>query len=109
LKPKDHSKDISEFTEAEITLVQYILFALEENAIHQRSKPEAVRCPTLISLDLPLATFIGITGKKNKLLACTQETTRAKLERLRSARFIRSDQKTTTRHPMALNKPTSTY
>jgi hypothetical protein len=26
------------FTEAEITLVQYILFALEENAIHQRSK-----------------------------------------------------------------------
>jgi hypothetical protein len=40
LKPKDGSKDILEFVEAEITLVQYILFALEENAIHQRSKPE---------------------------------------------------------------------
>jgi hypothetical protein len=40
LKPKDTSKDISEFAKAEITLVQNILFALEENAIHQRSKPE---------------------------------------------------------------------
>jgi hypothetical protein len=40
LKPKDASKDISEFAEAEITLVQNILFALEENAIHQHSKPE---------------------------------------------------------------------
>jgi hypothetical protein len=40
LKPKDASKNISEFAEVKITLVQYILFALEENAIHQRSKPE---------------------------------------------------------------------
>jgi hypothetical protein len=40
LKPKDDSKDISEFAEAEITLVQYILLTLEENAIHQRSKSE---------------------------------------------------------------------
>jgi hypothetical protein len=40
LKPKDALKDISEFTEEEITLVQYILFVVEENIIHQRSKPE---------------------------------------------------------------------
>jgi hypothetical protein len=40
LKPKDALKDKSEFVEAEITLVQNILFTLEENAIHQRSKPE---------------------------------------------------------------------
>jgi hypothetical protein len=40
LKPKDASKDISEFVKDEITLVQNILFTLEENVIHQRSKPE---------------------------------------------------------------------
>jgi hypothetical protein len=39
-----------------------------------------VWCPTLISLNLPLASLIGITGKRKKLLTCTQETTRAKLE-----------------------------
>jgi hypothetical protein len=38
LKPKDGSKDILEFAEAEITLVQYILFTVEKNVIHQRSK-----------------------------------------------------------------------
>jgi hypothetical protein len=31
-------------------------------------------------LDLSLASLIGITGKRKKLLTCTQETTRAKLE-----------------------------
>jgi hypothetical protein len=40
LKPKDASKDILEFAKVEITLVQYILFALKENVIHQRSKSE---------------------------------------------------------------------
>jgi hypothetical protein len=39
-----------------------------------------VRCPTLISLDLPLTTLIGITGKRKKLLTCTQEIARAKFE-----------------------------
>jgi hypothetical protein len=39
-----------------------------------------VWCPTLIGLDLPLASFIGIAGKKKKLLTYTHETTRAKLE-----------------------------
>jgi hypothetical protein len=36
--------------------------------------------PTLIGLDFPLTTLIGIAGKRKKLLTCTQETTRAKLE-----------------------------
>jgi hypothetical protein len=60
-----------------------------------------VRCPILIGLDLPLASFIGIAGKRKKLLTCTQETTRAKLERLCSTRLIHGDQKTTTRHAKA--------
>jgi hypothetical protein len=30
-----------------------------------------VQCPTLIGLDLPLITLIGITGKRKKLLTCT--------------------------------------
>jgi hypothetical protein len=63
-----------------------------------------VRCPTLIGLDLPLASFVGITGKRKKLLTCTQETTRAMLERLCLARLIHGDPKTTTRHVMALSK-----
>jgi hypothetical protein len=37
-------------------------------------------CPTLIGLDLPLASVVGIIRKREKLLTCTQETTRAKLE-----------------------------
>jgi hypothetical protein len=40
LNLKDGSKDNSEFAETEITLIQNILFTLEENIIHQRSKPE---------------------------------------------------------------------
>jgi hypothetical protein len=36
--------------------------------------------PTLIGWDLPLATIVDITEKRKKLLTCTQETTRAKLE-----------------------------
>jgi hypothetical protein len=40
----------------------------------------SVWCPTLIGLNLPLATFVGIAGKRKKLLTCTQETTTAKLE-----------------------------
>jgi hypothetical protein len=40
----------------------------------------SVRCLALIDLDLPLTTLIGIVGKRKKLLTCTQETTRVKLE-----------------------------
>jgi hypothetical protein len=39
-----------------------------------------VRSLTLIGLDLPLTTLVSITGKMKKLLTCTQEITRAKLE-----------------------------
>jgi hypothetical protein len=55
-------------------------------------------------LDLPLTSVIGITERRKKLLTCTQDTTRVKLERLHSARLIHGDQKTTTRHAMALSK-----
>jgi hypothetical protein len=40
LKPKDALKDSLEFVEMEITIVEYILFSLDENVIHQRSKPD---------------------------------------------------------------------
>jgi hypothetical protein len=63
-----------------------------------------VRCPTLIGLDFPLASLVDITGKRKQLLTCTQETTRANLERLRSTRLIHGDQNTNTRHAMALSK-----
>jgi hypothetical protein len=52
-----------------------------------------VRSPTLIGLDLRKATLIGIAEKMKKLLTCTLETTRAKLEQLCSARLIHGDQK----------------
>jgi hypothetical protein len=52
-----------------------------------------VRRPTLFGLYLPLASLVGVAGKRRKLLTCTQETTRAKLERLRSARLIQGDQR----------------
>jgi hypothetical protein len=63
-----------------------------------------VRCPTLISLDLPLTALIGITRKRKQILTCTQEIARAKLEWLHSARLIHGDQTITTRHARALNK-----
>jgi hypothetical protein len=90
---------------SENTLVQYILFALEENAIHRCSKPvDTSMAPNPHQFGPPTASLIGITGKRKKLLTCTQETTRAKLERLRSTRLIHCDQKTTTRHANALSK-----
>jgi hypothetical protein len=63
-----------------------------------------VRHPTLVSLDLPLASLVGIASKRKKLLTYTQEATRAKLEKLRSVRLIHGDQKITTRHAKALSK-----
>jgi hypothetical protein len=54
--------------------------------------------PTLIGLDFPLTTLVGIAGKRKQFLTCTQKTARAKLERLRSARLIQGDQKITSRH-----------
>jgi hypothetical protein len=40
LKPKGASKDRTEFAEVVSLVDQIILFALEENAIHQPSEPE---------------------------------------------------------------------
>jgi hypothetical protein len=60
--------------------------------------------PTLIGLDFPLTTLIGIAGKRKQLLTCTQKTTRAKLEQLRSARLIEGDQKVTSRHAEVLTR-----
>jgi hypothetical protein len=63
-----------------------------------------VRSPTLLGLDFPLTTLVGIAKKKKQFLTCTQNTIRAKLEWLCSARLIQGDQKITTRHAKALNK-----
>jgi hypothetical protein len=49
--------------------------------------------PTLVGLNFPLTTLVGIAGKRKQFLTCTQKIARAKLERLRSARFIQGDQK----------------
>jgi hypothetical protein len=54
-----------------------------------------VRSLTLAGLDFPLATLVGIAGKRKQFLTCTQKIARAKLERLRSARLIQGDQKIT--------------
>jgi hypothetical protein len=63
-----------------------------------------VQSLTLISLDFPLATLVGIVRKKKQFLTCTQKITRAKLERLHSTTLIQGDHKITTRHAKALNK-----
>jgi hypothetical protein len=47
--------------------------------------------PTLIGLDFPLTTLVGIIGKRKQFLTCTQKIARAKLERIRSARLIQGD------------------
>jgi hypothetical protein len=60
-----------------------------------------IRSPTLIGLDLPLTTLIGITGKRKQFLTYTQEITRAKFERLRLARLIHGDPRITTRYVKA--------
>jgi hypothetical protein len=65
-----------------------------------------VRHPTLIDLDLPQIALVNITGNRKQILTYAQETTRAKLERLCSARHIPGDQQITTRHAKALLKTT---
>jgi hypothetical protein len=39
-----------------------------------------VRSPTLVGLDFPLTTLVGIAGKRKQFLTCTQKIVRAKLE-----------------------------
>jgi hypothetical protein len=41
-----------------------------------------VRSSTLIGLDFPLTTLVGIADKRKQFLTCTQKTARAKVERL---------------------------
>jgi hypothetical protein len=60
--------------------------------------------PSLIGLDFPLTTLVGIASKRKQLLTYTQKTTRAKLERLHSARLIQGDQKITSRHEEVLTR-----
>jgi hypothetical protein len=36
--------------------------------------------PTLIGLDFPPTALVGITGKREQFLTCTQKAARAKLE-----------------------------
>jgi hypothetical protein len=103
--PKDASKDGSEI--AEVISLMINTFSSPKKrmpSINTLSLRIPIRCPTLISLDLPLTTLVGITRKRKQLFTYTKETTRAKLEWLRLGRLIHGDQKTTTRHAMALNK-----
>jgi hypothetical protein len=92
--------------EVEITLIQYILFALEENAIYQCSKPEdPSTVPNPHQFGPPTSILRRYRRKEKKLLTSTHETARAKVERLRSGRYMHGDQKTTTRYAMTLSKP----
>jgi hypothetical protein len=63
-----------------------------------------VQSRTLIGLDFPLTTLVGITGKRKQFLTYTQKTARAKLERLRSTRLIQGDQKIASRHAEVLTR-----
>jgi hypothetical protein len=73
---------------------QNILLALKRMpTIGALSLRILVWSPTLIGLKFPLTTVVGITSKRKQFLTCTQKTTRAKLERLHSARHIKGDQR----------------
>jgi hypothetical protein len=63
-----------------------------------------VQSRTLIGLDFPLTTLVGIAGKRKQFLTYTQKTVRAKLERLRSTRLIQGDQKIVSRHAEVLTR-----
>jgi hypothetical protein len=105
LKPKHALKDVSEFVEViSLSFSTFTSPYKRMTSIGTLSLGILVWRTTLIGLDLPLASLISITEKRKKILTCTQETTRAKLERLRSAILIHRDQTNMTRHAMALIK-----
>jgi hypothetical protein len=90
----------------EKSLPQTLFYPLEhllglQPFVNLKCKP---KFPTLIGLDLSLTALVGIAGKRKQILTCTQETTRAELERLWSVRLIHGDQQITTRHAKALLK-----
>jgi hypothetical protein len=95
----DTSKDTTEFTK-QVSLTFKTFSSLQKRmlSIDALSLRILVQSPTLIGLDFLLATLIAITKKRKQFLTCTQETTRAKLEWLHSARLIHGDQKISTRH-----------
>jgi hypothetical protein len=93
---------------------QNILFALKENAIHRRSKPEDPSTESNpYQFVLPTDNPHRHHQKEEAVPHLhTRKTTRAKLEQLRSTRLIQGDQKIATRHAKALiktitHKPTS--
>jgi hypothetical protein len=63
----------------------------------------SVRDPAHRSIDFSLIAVISIARRGREGETCTQQL-KTKLERLRSARLIYGDQKTITRHAMALSK-----
>jgi hypothetical protein len=101
--PKDASKDIIEFEEA-ISLMFRTFSSPKKRmlSIDALGLRVPIQSPALISLDHPLTALVGIAEKRKQILTCTQETTKAKLERLYSARLIHGDQQITTRHANAL-------
>jgi hypothetical protein len=85
---------------------QNILFALKENVIPRSSKPEDPSTESNFHrFGLPTDNPHRHRRKEETVPHLhTRKTTRAKLERLHSARLIQGDQKITTRHAKALNK-----
>jgi hypothetical protein len=85
---------------------QSILFALKENAIHQRSKPKDPSMESNPHQFGPPTDNPRRHHRKEEAVPHmhTGKTTRAKLKRLHSARLIQGDQKITARHAKALNK-----
>jgi hypothetical protein len=89
---KDASKDIIQFVEAvSLTFRTFSSPYKRIPSISALSLRIQVWSQTLISLDFLLTTIIGIAGKRKQFLTCTQKTTRAKLEWLRSACLIQGD------------------
>jgi hypothetical protein len=50
------------------------------SSIYALSLRIPVQSPTLVGLDFPLTTLVGIAGKREQFLTCTQKIARAKLE-----------------------------
>jgi hypothetical protein len=72
LKPKDASKVNSEFAEAiSLTFRTFPSSWKRMPFISALSLMIPVRSPTLIGLDLPKSTLVGIAEKRKKLLSCT--------------------------------------
>jgi hypothetical protein len=81
LKLKYASKDILEFAEAKnLSFSTFSSPWKRMSSINTLSLRIPVWYQTLISLDLSLTSLVGIIQKRKKLLTCTHETARVKLE-----------------------------